>query len=97
MTIYCREVTCNKLEYDFYKNEKEYIIEENKPRMENNAKLLAALIYLNYVYSNGKAICNEHIYKILHDSVNYVNEEKEKIKQHAFIYLRVDYKLQLNN
>ena len=65
-------------------------------KIENDARLLANLIYLNYEYSNNRAINFEHIYKTLHDSVNYANEEKEKIKKHAFIYLRVDYVLELN-
>ena len=47
------------------KNEKEFIKEENKLRMENNARLLADLIYLNYEYSNWKPININHIYKTL--------------------------------
>ena len=47
------------------KNEKEFINEENKLRMENDARLLADLIYLNYEYSNGKPININHIYKTL--------------------------------
>lgn len=65
-------------------------------KIENDVRLLANLIYLNYEYSNNRAINFELIYKTLHDSVNYTNEEKEKIKKHAFIYLRVDYGLELN-
>ncbi len=80
------------------KNEEKFIKEENKLRMENDARLLADLIsHLNYEYSNGKSINIDHIYKTLHDIVNYTKEEKEKIKEHAFIYLRVDYRLELNN
>lgn len=79
------------------KNEKELIKAENELRMENDARLLADLIYLNYEHSDGKLINIEHIYKILHDTVNYTKEEEEKIKEHAFIYLRVDYGLELNN
>lgn len=79
------------------KNEKNFIKEENKLRMENDARLLADLIYLNYEYSNGKTININHIYKTLHDTVNYTKDEEEKIKEHAFIYLRVDYGLELNN
>ena len=78
------------------KNEKELIKAENELRMENDARLLADLIYLNYEHSDGKYINIEHIYKTLHDIVNYTKEE-EKIKEHAFIYLRVDYGLELNN
>lgn len=77
------------------KNEKEFIKEENKLRMENDARLLADLIYLNYEHSNGKPININHIYKTLHDTVNYTKEGEEKIKKHAFIYLRVDYGLEL--
>jgi hypothetical protein len=36
------------------KNEKKFIKEENKFRMENDARLLADLIYLNYKYLNDK-------------------------------------------
>lgn len=79
------------------KNEKEFIKAENKLRMENDARLLADLIYLNYEHLNGKPININHIYKTLHDTVNYAKEEEEKIKKHAFIYLRVDYGLELNN
>ena len=43
-----------------------------------------------------KNINIEHIYKTLHDTVNYTREEEDKIKEHAFIYLRVDYGLELN-
>ncbi len=81
------------------KSEKEFIKEENKLRMENDARLLAYLIYLiylNYEHSNGKPININHIYKTLHDTVNYTKDEEEKIKEHAFIYLRVDYGLELN-
>lgn len=78
------------------KNEKEFINEENKLRMENAARLLADLIYLNYEHSNDKPININHIYKTLHDVVNYTKEEEEKIKQHAFVYIRVDYGLELN-
>lgn len=77
------------------KNEKEFIKEENKLRMENDARLLADLIYLNYEHSNGKPININHIYKALHDTVNYTKEEKEKIFEKAFIYFRVDYGLEL--
>ena len=77
------------------KSEKELIKAENKLRMENDARLLADLIYLNCEYSNGKPINIEHIYKTLHDTVNYTKEEEDKIKKHAFIYLRVDYGLEL--
>lgn len=79
------------------KSEKEFIKAENKLWMENDARLLADLIYLNYEHSNGKPINIEHIYKTLHDTVNYTMEEEDKIKGHAFIYLRVDYGLELNN
>ena len=57
--------------------------------------MLTDLIYLNYEHSNGKPININHIYKTLHDTVNYTNEGEEKIKKHAFIYLRVDYGLEL--
>ncbi len=77
------------------KNEKEFIKKENKLRMENAARLLADLIYLNYEHSNDKPININHIYKTLHDVVNYTKEEEEK-KQHAFVYIRVDYGLELN-
>ena len=79
------------------KSEKEFIKVENELRMENDARLLADLIYLNYEHSDGKLINIEHIYKTLHDTVNYTKEEEDKIKEHAFIYLRVDYGLELNN
>lgn len=78
------------------KNEKEFINEENKLRMENDARLLADLIYLNYEHSNSKPININHIYKTLYDTVNYTKDEEEKIKEHAFIYLRVDYGLELS-
>ena len=78
------------------KNEKEFIKEENKLRMESDAKLLADLIYLNYEYSNDRPINITHIYNTLHDTVNYTKEEKEKIFEKAFIYLRVDYGLELD-
>lgn len=76
-------------------NEKKFIKEESKLRMENDARLLADLIYLNYEHSNGKSININHIYKTLHDTVNYTKEEEEK-KEHTFIYLRVDYGLELS-
>lgn len=76
------------------KNVKEFIKEENKLRMESYAKLLADLIYLNYEYSNDGPINITHIYNTLHDTVNYTKEEK--IFEKAFIYLRVDYGLELN-
>ena len=78
------------------KNEKKLIKAENELRMENDARLLADLIYLNYEHSDGKLINIEHIYKTLHDTVNYTKEEEDKIKEHAFIYLRVDYGLKLS-
>lgn len=65
--------------------------------MENDTRLLAYLIYLNYEHSNGKPINIEYIYKILHDTVNFTKDEKERIKEYAFIYLRVNYRLKLNN
>lgn len=77
------------------KKENEFIKEENKLRIENDARLLSDLIYLNYIYSNGKSININHIYRTLHDTVNYTKEEEEKIREHAFIYLRVDYGLEL--
>lgn len=52
-------------------NEKEFIKEENRLRMGNDARLLADLIYLNYEYSNDKSININHIYKTLHDTINY--------------------------
>ena len=64
--------------------------------MGNDARLLADLIYLNYEYYNDIPINIDHIYNTLHDTVNYTKEEKEKIKNHAFIYLKVDYGLELN-
>ncbi len=79
------------------KNEEKFIKEENKLRMENDARLLADLIYLNYEHSNGNLININYIYKTLHDTVNYTKEEENKIKEHAFIYLKVDYGLELNN
>ena len=63
--------------------------------MENDARLLADLIYLNYEYSNNELINIEYIYKTLHDTVNYTKDEEKKIKEHVFIYLRVDYGLEL--
>lgn len=60
------------------KNEKEFIKKENKLRMENAARLLADLIYLNYEHSNDKPININHIYKTLHDVVNYTKEDKKK-------------------
>ncbi len=78
------------------KNEEKFIKEENKLRMENDAKLSADLIYLNYEHSIGKPININHIYKTLHDTVNYTKEEEGKIKEHSFIYLMVDYGLELN-
>lgn len=77
------------------KNEEKFIKEENKLRMENDVKLLEDLIFLNYEYSNDKPININHIYKTLHDTVNYTKEEG-KIKEHSFIYLMVDYGLELN-
>lgn len=62
------------------KNEKEFIKEENKLRLENDARLLADLIYLNYVHSNGKTININHIYKTLHDTVKYTKEEENILK-----------------
>ena len=44
-------------------NEKEFIKEENKLIMENDARLLADLIYLNYEHSNGNPINIDYIYK----------------------------------
>lgn len=64
--------------------------------MENDARLLANLICLNYEHSDGNPININHIYKTLHDTVNYTKEEEDKIKEHSFIYLRVDYGLELN-
>ena len=58
------------------KNEKEFIKEENKIRMENDARLQGDLIYLNYKHSNGKSININHIHKTLHDVVNYTKDEK---------------------
>ena len=78
------------------KNRKKFIKKENKLRMENDVRLLADLIYLNYEHSKGKTISINHIYKILHDTVNYTKEEEEKEKNHIFIYLSVDYGLELN-
>lgn len=79
------------------KNEERFIKKENRFRMEIDARLLADLIYLNYEHSNGNPINIDYIYNTLHDTVNYIKEEKEKIKNHAYIYLRVDYGLELNN
>lgn len=84
------------MEDESYENEKEFIKEENKLRMGNDARLLADLIYLNYEHSNGKSININRIYKTLYETVNYTKEEEEKIKEQAFIYLRVDYGLELN-
>lgn len=78
------------------KNEEKFIKEENKLRMENDDKLLGDLIFLNYEYSNDKPININHIYKTLHDTVNYTKDEEEKIKKRALIYLRVDYGLEFN-
>lgn len=58
------------------KNEEKFIKEEKKLIMENDARLLADLIYLNYEHSNGNHINIDHIYNILHDTVNYTKEEK---------------------
>ena len=84
------------MEDDSYENQMTFIKKENKLRMENDARLLVDLIYLNYEHSNGTPININHIYKTLHDTVNYKKEEEEKIKEHAFIYLRVYYGLELN-
>lgn len=73
------------------KNEKSFIKQENKLRMENDARLLADLIYLNYEHLNGNAINIDHIYNTLHDTVNYAKEEEANIKEYTFIYLRADY------
>lgn len=78
------------------KNERKFINEENKLRMENDARLLVDLICLNYEYSNDKPININNIYKALNDTINYTKEEEARIKEHAFIYLRVDYGLELN-
>ncbi len=78
------------------KNEKEFVKKENKLRMENDARLLADLICLNYEYFNDNLIDVNRIYRTLHDTVSYKKDEEEKIKEHAFIYLRVDYGLKLN-
>lgn len=51
------------------KNERKFINEENKLRMENDAKLLANLIYLNYEYSNDKPININNIYKTLNNTI----------------------------
>lgn len=64
--------------------------------MENDAKLLENLIFLNYEYSNDKPININHIFKTLHDTVNYTKDEEEKIKKRTLIYLRVDYGLEFN-
>lgn len=78
------------------KNEEKFIKEENKLRMENDAKLLEDLIFLNYEYSNDKPININHIFKTLHDTISYAKDEEEKIKKRALIYLRVDYGLEFN-
>lgn len=78
------------------KNEEKFIKEENKLRMENDAKLLEDLIFLNYEYSNDKPININHIFKTLHDTISYTKDEEEKIKKRALIYLRVDYGLEFN-
>lgn len=78
------------------KNERKFIKKENKLRMENDARLLADLIYLNYEHSNDKPININHIYKMLHDTVNYSKEDEQKIIEDAFIYLRIYYGLKLN-
>ena len=44
--------------------------------MENDARLLANLICLNYEHSDGNPININHIYKTLHDVVNYTKDEK---------------------
>ncbi len=79
--VITREVTCNKLEDESYKSEKKFIKEENKLRIENNVRLLADLIYLNFEHSNSKIININHIYKILYDTVNYTKVEEEKNKK----------------
>lgn len=63
----------------YKKNEEKIIKEENKLRMENDARLLTDLIYLNYEHSNSNPINIEHFYNTLHDTVNYTEEEKGKI------------------
>lgn len=78
------------------KNEKEFIKEENKFRLENDSRLLADLIYLNYENSNDKYINITSIYKTLYDTVNYPKGEEKKIFEQAFLYLRVEYGLELN-
>lgn len=73
-----------------------FIKKEIKLRMENDAILPADLIYLNYEHSNGTPININHIYKTLHDTVNYTKEQEEKIREYALIYLNVAYGLGLN-
>lgn len=76
------------------KNENKFIKEKNKLKMENDARLLVDLIYLNYEYSNDNPINIEHIYNTLHDTINYTKEEKEKIKKHAFITMEYKHRFQ---
>lgn len=65
--------------------------------ISHNYKLINISKILNYEHSNGKTININHIYKTLYDIVNYTKDEEEKIKEYAFIYLRVNYGLELNN
>ena len=39
--VFATEVTCNKLEMNLMKNENKFIKEENKLKMETDARLLA--------------------------------------------------------
>jgi len=60
------------------KNEKEFVKKDNKLRMENDARLLADLICLNYEYFNDNLIDVNRIYRTLHDKVNYKKDEEKK-------------------
>lgn len=44
--------------------------------MNNDARLLVDLIYLNYEHFNDSIINIDYIYNTLHDTVNYTKEER---------------------
>ncbi len=78
-------------------NEKNFIKEEKRLRIENDARLLADLIYLNYKYLDNKNVSVISIYKTLHDVIIYSQEEEKKIFRQAIMDLRVYYRLELDN
>ena len=68
------------------KNEKEFVKKDNKLRMENDARLLADLICLNYEYFNDNLIDVNRIYRTLHDTVNYKKDEEKNKRTCFYIY-----------